>query len=97
MDKLDAIALAYLRGNDFRPQFVEVGDEDVRRFVKLSGNPNRFLPKMFEDDWEVYGFHPNPGTVRVLRVVVDTSGVARLIARQGRGLYVYSFIDPDLS
>jgi hypothetical protein len=61
------------------------------RLVQLRGNPERFLPKIFEDDWAIPNSHPSPGVIRFLRIVLGPDGIYRLIGRQATKLFVYQF------
>jgi hypothetical protein len=92
-EALDAIASSFRDSGIFQPQDVEVDLGCAKKIVKYRGNPVRFLPKMFDGDWEEWGNHPAIGTARVLRVVTGLDGLTRVILRQGRALFVYTYVN----
>lgn len=72
-----------------RPLDITIDDDSLAHFAKMRGNPQRFLPSIFDGDWSQIDSHPAPGTARLLRILTDNQGVSRAIVRQGRVLYVY--------
>lgn len=91
-ERLEAIARAYINDGHFRPEEVELDSASIPRLTKFDGNPIRFLPKMFDGDWEVRGVHPVEGQGRVLRVIVDSTDMVRVILRQGPRLFIYTAV-----
>ena len=87
---LDCIVEEFVLRGHFRPVEVDLDAMETRLLVRFNGNPMRFLPKIFDGDWELLGVHPQPGSARVLRVVRDAQEVPRVILRQGPGLFIYT-------
>lgn len=93
--QLDDLIEMFLDRGSFKPVELHVDQAAARCLVRFRGNPNRFLPKMFDDNWEIFGVHPEEGLARVLRIVIDRKDIPRVILRQGSALYIYTGIPLD--
>lgn len=87
---LDEVIQNFLANSFFRPVEINLDTTAALALVRLEGNPDRFLPKIFDGDWARPGSHPRPASARVLRVIVDRMGIPRVIVRQGPALFVYT-------
>lgn len=92
IDQLQAAIEEFELGGSIKPFEVEIEDSTRAQIVRFRGNPQRFVPRIFDGDWADRGKHPNPGSARVLRVMRGGDSVARAILRQGPHLYVYPMI-----
>jgi hypothetical protein len=62
------------------------------RFVRFRSNPPRFTRKIFDGDWAITSIHPQPGVIRIVRVITGFDGVSRAIGRQGQQIYASPWI-----
>ena len=88
--QLQSAASMFREFGSVPPTEVVLDQESVPQLVKFSGNPVRFLPKMFDGDWEVLGVHPTVGPARILRVLSDRHNLTRVIVRQGPSLFIFT-------
>lgn len=79
-------------GAPFAVVTISIESQDVIQWVRLRSNPTQFTASVFEGDWALADRHPEPGEVRVLRVIEGPDGVSRAIIRQGRHLYAWPWI-----
>lgn len=79
-------------GAPFSVVSVIIEPQDVTQWVRLRTDPTQFTASVFDGDWAIADRHPEPGEVRVLRVVDGLDGVSRAIIRQGRHLYAFPWI-----
>jgi len=78
---------------NFAPRTVRLSADESALMVQLQVNPTRFLPSIFEGDWANVNRHPDPGEIKLLRIVRGTDGVKRLIGRQGARLFAYPWLE----
>jgi hypothetical protein len=80
------------RGEPFRVAELLLDPEGAGRFVQFRFNPPRFTPKIFDGDWALGNVHPEPGPIRIVRVITGLDGVSRAIGRQGAQIYASPWI-----
>lgn len=79
-------------GAPFTVATIDIDAQDVFHWVRLRSDPTQFTASVFDGDWALPDRHPEPGEVRVLRVLDGPDGVSRAIIRQGRHLYAHPWI-----
>ena len=89
MNNLDKILKEYEEGENFAPTELEVETRYCESWVRFKSDPQRFLPKIFDGDWAYTQQHPQPGKLRIVRILIGTDGIPRAIARQGNKIYAY--------
>jgi hypothetical protein len=80
------------RGEPFRVAELILDQDCAGRFVQFRANPQRFTPKIFDGDWALGNAHPEPGPIRIVRVITGLDGVSRAIGRQGPQIYACPWI-----
>jgi len=88
-DQLDKVIKDHTEGLPFTVHEVVLSEFDCELWVQFKIEPQRFLPKIFDGDWAVTQNHPAVGSMRIVRVITGTDGIARAIARQGKKIYAY--------
>ena len=64
-------------GAPFAVVTINIESPDVTQWVRLRSDPTQFTTSVFLGDWAFADRHPEPGDVRVLRVVDGPDGVSR--------------------
>jgi len=75
------------RGESFQVKEWALDEQLAERFVRFRSNPPRFSKQVFDGDWALVNEHPEPGPIRIVRVITGNDGVSRVIGRQGEHLY----------
>lgn len=83
----------YVHTGKFSVQEFIIAPENVSEWVKIRGNPDRFLPKLFDGDWADLNQSPKPGPIKLIRIIPGNDGVHRLIGRQGKNLYAAPWLE----
>ena len=83
----------WLKTGDFSLTEVSLERNEVNEWVRILRDPNRFQPSLFSGEWAVRNSHPTVGEIRILRVMTGTDAVTRAIARQGKYLYAYPWLE----
>ncbi len=91
-DHLAELFAREARGEPFRVEVLELDDVTAQEFVRMRTNPPHFYRKIFNGDWADPGKHPQPGPLRILRMMAGYDGVTRVIGRQGNHLFVTPWI-----
>jgi hypothetical protein len=86
---LSQIIKDYQDRNHFRVLNLQVSDVDRSLWVQILVDPEAFRKKMFDGVWADPKKHPDPGLIRILRVITGNDGVTRVIGRQENYLYAY--------
>ena len=89
INDLDKILTEYTEGENFSPAEFEVSAQSCESWVRFKSDPQRFVPKIFDGDWAYTQQHPQPGKLRIVRIMTGTDGISRAIARQGNKIYAY--------
>ncbi|MDI6022410.1 hypothetical protein QBL02_02500 [Leucobacter sp. UT-8R-CII-1-4] len=92
LNALQQIINQFCEDGTFKPVELEMQSSETVALVKIRSNPQRFLANIFDGDWAELASHPDPGPIRVLRVIQGNDEVVRAILRQGRALYAYPFL-----
>ena len=92
LDPIAEILRRHAVGESFRPQEVTLDTDRIQQFVRFRMEPPRFAPVIFDGDWAVGSAHPEPGPIRILRVITDRDGVTRVVGRQGAYVYASPWI-----
>jgi hypothetical protein len=79
-------------GEPFRVAELVLDPDLAARFVQFRSNPPRFTPKIFDGNWALSSAHPQPGPIRIVRVITGSDGVSRAIGRQGAQIYASPWI-----
>jgi hypothetical protein len=88
---LDEILRRAKSGLDFRSSEVAVPASDKKSWIRMRIDPPRFSESMFLGVWSVPNKHPEAGELRILNAMQLPDRTMRLIARQGKFLYVKIF------
>jgi hypothetical protein len=91
-DRVADLVLRHDRGEPFRVEELVLDPDGAGRFVQFRSNPPRFTPKIFDGDWALGSAHPEPGAIRIVRVITGLDGVSRAIGRQGAQIYASPWI-----
>jgi hypothetical protein len=86
-NKIDAILDGHEQGKSFAAEEIILDADECRNWVRFKVEPSRFLPKIFDGEWANINQHPEPGKIRLLRVITGNDGISRIIARQGNKLF----------
>ena len=86
---LDELIAAHEKGEKFTAGELTLEEKDCSLWVKFRTDPQRFTPKVFEGDWANVKQHPQPGKIRLIRVLTGSDEISRVIARQGKDLFAY--------
>ena len=87
--KTDQLIKGHENALPFSPQEFDVDDDDCNIWVRFKIEPQRFQPKIFDGEWAFTQQHPEPGKIRIVRMMTGTDGITRAIARQGSKMYAY--------
>lgn len=90
--KLKALISDHEEQRPFTAHEVTITAVDCDLWVRFRANPERFLPRIFEGDWANTQQHPEPGNMRIIRVMTGTDSITRVIARQGSKLYAFPWL-----
>ena len=82
----------HVNGHALVPLSFEISELELKMWVRLKTDPQRFLPSIFEGDWAILSKHPTAGNLRIIKSITATDGVTRLLARQGNYIYAYPWI-----
>jgi hypothetical protein len=85
---LDEILRRAKSGLDFRSAEVAVPANDRKSWIRMRIDPPRFSASMFLGVWSIPNKHPTVGELRILHAIELPDHTVRLIARQGKFLYV---------
>lgn len=85
---LDEILRRAKSGLDFRSAEVSVPANDRKSWIRMRIDPPRFSASMFLGVWSIPNKHPTVGELRILHAIELPDHTVRLIARQGKFLYV---------
>ena len=77
----------HLAGESFSVVSLQLDAHSTSSWVRFRIDPKRFEPGIFEGDWAAVRDNPQPGPIRVLRVLTGLDGVARVIGRQGPHIF----------
>lgn len=86
-DLIDSIE----KGNGFSATEIEIPADEVRFWVRIVGNPIRFVPAVFVGNWADETKHPSSGKHRVISIV-ECEDVTRAVIREGKFLFAYPWI-----
>lgn len=92
IDVLDRIIEQFDAEGTFHPLTLEVDEASLDQLVKLRGNPQKFVPSLFDGTWFETGARAEVGPARLLRILTGRDGVSRAILRQGRALWIYPLV-----
>ena len=90
---LNLIISEFENGKAPVPQEVSTTSKTCEAWVRFKIDPKRFMPSIFDGDWAFTHQHPDPGSVRIVRAMTGNDGVSRLIARQGKYVYAYPWLN----
>jgi len=89
---IEAILNEFRSSGKFVSQEFELNNEMVKDWVQMKFDPQRFIPAIFDGDWARANKHPEAGKIKLLRVIIGNDGVARIIGRQDKNIYVTPWI-----
>jgi len=89
---IDGLIQTFVTTGKFKAQEIELSSGMTEEWVQFRSNPQRFLPKIFEGDWAWPNRRPQPGPIRLVRILAGTDGVHRLIGRQGSAIFATPWI-----
>lgn len=90
--EIQSLISDHIGGRPFTAHEMQVAPDETQLWVRFKTNPQRFLPKIFDEDWAHTKQHPEIGPIRIVRVMTGTDGITRLIGRQANNLYATPWI-----
>ena len=82
----------FRKSSDFSAVDVLLSTSDCEEWVRLRFNPIRFRPAIFLGSWGDAYTHPQPGSVRILRVMTGPDNITRAIIRQNKDLFCFPWL-----
>ncbi len=76
----------------FSVEVFNLKQADCAEWVQFVSDPKRFIPEIFEGLWAKTTSHPNPGALRVIRVIKGKDGITRVIGRQENRIFANPWI-----
>ena len=89
---IKAILKEFENSGRFVSQEVVLSNELAKDWVQMRIDPQRFIPAIFDGDWARPDKHPQPGKIKLLRVISGNDGVTRIIGRQEKNIFVTPWI-----
>lgn len=92
METISGLLKEFETTGKFTAQEFTLTEDMTSVWVKFKIDPQRFLPQIFDGHWARPDLHPQPGKIKLLRIIKGNDGVSRLIGRQSDSIFATPWI-----